>query len=46
MDLARFDCALWLLLTITNGYEAGEIFASARHRRPNIEIITRAHYDD
>ncbi|BBI91708.1 YbaL family putative K(+) efflux transporter [Serratia symbiotica] len=46
MDLARFDCARWLLLTIPNGYEAGEIVASARHRRPNIEIIARAHYDD
>ena len=30
MDLARLDCARWLLLTIPNGYEAGEIVASAR----------------
>ncbi len=46
MDLARLDCARWLLLTIPNGYEAGEIVASARTKRPNIEIIARAHYDD
>ncbi len=36
----------WLLLTIPNGYEAGEIVASAREKCPNIEIIARAHYDD
>lgn len=46
MDLARLDCASWLLVTIPNGYEAGEIVASARTKRPNIEIIARAHYDD
>ena len=46
MDLARLDCARWLLVTIPNGYEAGEIVASARTKRPNIEIIARAHYDD
>ena len=46
MDLARLDCARWLLVTIPNGYEAGEIVASARSKRPNIEIIARAHYDD
>ncbi|MCS3409740.1 YbaL family putative K(+) efflux transporter [Serratia sp. AKBS12] len=46
MDLARLDCARWLLLTIPNGYEAGEIVASARSKRPNIDIIARAHYDD
>ncbi len=46
MELARLDCARWLLLTIPNGYEAGEIIASARAKRPTIEIIARAHYDD
>jgi len=46
MDLARLDCARWLLVTIPNGYEAGEIVAAARAKRPNIEIIARAHYDD
>ena len=30
MNLAHLDCARWLLLTIPNGYEAGEIVASAR----------------
>lgn len=46
MSLARLDCARWLLLTIPNGYEAGEIVASARIRCPDLEIIARAHYDD
>ncbi|QQG68752.1 Kef family K(+) transporter [Erwinia amylovora] len=46
MDLARLDCARWLLLTIPNGYESGEIVTAAREKRPNIEIIARAHYDD
>ncbi|AZT25617.1 TPA: YbaL family putative K(+) efflux transporter [Salmonella enterica] len=46
MNLAHLDCARWLLLTIPNGYEAGEIVASAREKNPDIEIIARAHYDD
>ncbi|WP_145573759.1 YbaL family putative K(+) efflux transporter [Yersinia mollaretii] len=46
MSLARLDCARWLLLTIPNGYEAGEIVASARIKRLDLEIIARAHYDD
>ncbi|WKV52019.1 MULTISPECIES: YbaL family putative K(+) efflux transporter [Dickeya] len=46
MDIARLDCACWLLLTIPNGYEAGEIVAAARARRPDLKIIARAHYDD
>ncbi|CNJ09211.1 YbaL family putative K(+) efflux transporter [Yersinia rohdei] len=46
MSLARLDCARWLLLTIPNGYEAGEIVAAARIRCPDLEIIARAHYDD
>ncbi|NIE50656.1 YbaL family putative K(+) efflux transporter [Pantoea dispersa] len=46
MDLARLDCARWLLLTIPNGYEAGEIVTAAREKRADIEIIARAHYDD
>ncbi|MEG3128597.1 YbaL family putative K(+) efflux transporter [Pantoea cypripedii] len=46
MELARLDCARWLLLTIPNGYEAGEIVTAAREKRDNIEIIARAHYDD
>ncbi|HKS34255.1 MAG TPA: YbaL family putative K(+) efflux transporter [Enterobacteriaceae bacterium] len=46
MNLAHLDCARWLLLTVPNGYEAGEIAASAREKCPNIEIIARAHYDD
>ena len=46
MNLAHLDCARWLLLTIPNGYEAGEIVAAAREKCPNIEIIARAHYDD
>ena len=46
MNLAHLDCARWLLLTIPNGYEAGEIVATARAKCPDIEIIARAHYDD
>ncbi|MDI4516588.1 cation:proton antiport protein, partial [Escherichia coli] len=46
MNLAHLDCARWLLLTIHNGYEAGQIVATARGKCPNIEIIARAHYDD
>ncbi len=46
MELARLDCARWLLLTIPNGYEAGEIVTAAREQRPTINIISRAHYDD
>ncbi|MGV3346452.1 YbaL family putative K(+) efflux transporter [Enterobacteriaceae bacterium LUAb1] len=46
MELARLDCARWLLLTIPNGYEAGEIVTAAREKCPNIEIIACAHYDD
>ncbi|AUQ24600.1 YbaL family putative K(+) efflux transporter [Dickeya zeae] len=46
MDIARLDCASWLLLTIPNGYEAGEIVAAARAKRPDLKIIARAHYDD
>lgn len=46
MSLAHLDCARWLLLTIPNGYEAGEIVTCAREKCPDIEIIARAHYDD
>lgn len=46
MNLAHLDCASWLLLTIPNGYEAGEIVTCAREKCQNIEIIARAHYDD
>ena len=46
MELARLDCARWLLLTIPNGYEAGEVVTAAREKRPDIEIIARAHYDN
>ncbi|EOS94302.1 Kef family K(+) transporter [Erwinia tracheiphila] len=46
MELARLDCARWLLLTIPNGYEAGEIVTAAREKYPTIDIIARAHHDD
>ncbi|WP_413722268.1 YbaL family putative K(+) efflux transporter [Sodalis sp. RH23] len=46
LSLARLDCASWLLLTIPNGFEAGEIVALAREKRPDLRIIVRAHYDD
>nr|WP_024967312.1 YbaL family putative K(+) efflux transporter [Pantoea sp. IMH] len=46
MELACLENARWLLLTIPNGYEAGEIVTAAREKHPTIEIIARAHYDD
>ncbi|WP_034946278.1 YbaL family putative K(+) efflux transporter [Erwinia oleae] len=46
MELACLNCARWLLLTIPNGYEAGEVVIAAREKYPTIEIIARAHYDD
>ena len=46
VGLARLVWARWRLVTIPKGCEGVEIVASARTRRPNIEIIARAHYDD
>ncbi|PIJ40586.1 YbaL family putative K(+) efflux transporter [Tatumella sp. OPLPL6] len=46
MALMRLDCAQWLLLTIPNGYESGEIAATARAQRPDLAIFARAHHDD
>lgn len=46
LNLARVDCARSLLLTIPNGYEAGEIVAKARALNDHMTIIVRAHYDD
>ena len=46
LELARADCASALLLTIPNGYEAGEIVAKARAMNTHMTIIVRAHYDD
>ncbi|SEQ73409.1 Kef-type potassium/proton antiporter, CPA2 family [Rosenbergiella nectarea] len=46
MELMRIDCAQWLLLTIPNGYESGEIAATAREKRPDLHIFARAHHDD
>lgn len=46
MKLARIDCAQTLLVTVPNGYEAGQIIEKARSLNPDITIIVRAHYDD
>lgn len=46
LSLARIECARWMLMTITNGYEAGEIIAYAKSKRENLEIIALAHYED
>lgn len=46
ISLARIECAKTLLLTIPNGYEAGEIVANAKTLNPDITVIVRAHYDD
>ncbi|MBK4775812.1 Kef family K(+) transporter [Candidatus Pantoea edessiphila] len=46
INLTNLHCARWLLLTIPNGYEAGEVVTIVREKYQNIEIIARAHYDD
>lgn len=46
MQLARLDCARWLIITIPNGYESGEVVTAARANYPDLTIIARAHYDD
>ncbi|KYP95644.1 hypothetical protein BG74_08495 [Sodalis-like endosymbiont of Proechinophthirus fluctus] len=46
MALARLETACWLLVTIPNGFEAGEIVTLARERYPDLTIIVRAHYED
>lgn len=46
ISLARIECAKTLLLTIPNGYEAGEIVATAKEMNPYVTVIVRAHYDD
>lgn len=46
LELARVDCAAWLLITIPNGYEVGEIVTAARQKKADINIIVHAHYDD
>ncbi|WP_264272984.1 YbaL family putative K(+) efflux transporter [Duffyella gerundensis] len=46
MQLARLDCARWLIVTIPNGYESGEVVTAARAKYPDLTIIARAHYDD
>ncbi|MBC0853980.1 YbaL family putative K(+) efflux transporter [Pantoea stewartii] len=46
LALARVDCANWLLVTIPNGYEVGEIVTAARQKQADIDIIVHAHYDD
>lgn len=46
ISLARIECAKTLLLTIPNGYESGEIVATAKEMNPDITVIVRAHYDD
>ncbi len=40
LELARADCASALLLTIPNGYEAGEIVAKARAMNTHMTIKT------
>ena len=46
LSLARIECAKSLLLTIPNGYEAGEIVATAKELNPALTVVVRAHYDD
>lgn len=46
LALAHIRRARWLIITIPNGYEAGEIVSAARKENPTLAIIVRAHYDD
>ncbi|AEI74704.1 Inner membrane protein ybaL [Candidatus Moranella endobia PCVAL] len=46
MALARLNTARWLLVTVPNGFEAGEIVVLAREQDPDLKIIVQAYYDD
>lgn len=46
LSLAGIERARALILSIPNGYEAGQIAALAREQRPNLTIIAYANFDD
>lgn len=46
MTLARLDRARWLIIAISNSYEAGEIALTARAMQNDIKIIARAKHHD
>lgn len=46
LELAKIDCARWLIISMPNSYKAGEIVALARKIRPDLAIYVRAFYDD
>lgn len=46
LALAGLERAKVLLVAIPNGFEAGQVIEQARHIRPGLRIIARAHSDD
>ncbi len=45
LNLARIDCARWLVLTTPNCYETAEVVSLAREKRPEIDIVACAYHD-
>ena len=46
LALAGLERAKVLLVAIPNGFEAGQVIEQARHIRPGLRIVARAHSDD
>ena len=46
LDAAKIAEAQALFVAIPNGFEAGQVVAQARARRPALKIVARAHSDD
>lgn len=46
LEIAQLTTAKWLVISMPNGYEAGEICSLAREARPDLEIYVCAFYDD
>jgi len=46
LELAKVNCAKWLIIAIPNTLEAGQISIHARKLNPNLDIIVRAHFVD
>ncbi|MCO6523613.1 MAG: Kef family K(+) transporter [Candidatus Schmidhempelia sp.] len=46
LQLAHVNTAKWLIISMPNGYEAGEISSKVRELRPDIKIYVSTFYDD
>lgn len=46
LDIAQINTAKWLVISMPNGYEAGEICSLAREARTDLAIYVCAFYDD